>query len=90
MNHKQALESLKSVGLAVTQEELLAATRRSYLRGLALERKQGYEDSDYTLPAQVFEHPNPHLKTPNFVTPEFFRELKAKVWAVFDKEIAAL
>jgi aldehyde:ferredoxin oxidoreductase len=90
MNHKQALESLKSVGLAVTQEELLAATRRSYLRGLALERKQGYEDSDYTLPAQVFEHPNPHLKTPNFVTPEFFRELKTKVWAVFDKEIAAL
>jgi len=90
MNHQQALTSLKSIGLPVTQEELLAATRRAYLRGLALERKQGYEDSDYTLPAQVFENPNPHLKTPNFVTPEFFSQLKAKVWAVFDKEIAAL
>jgi aldehyde:ferredoxin oxidoreductase len=90
MSHKQALDSLKSIGLEITQEQLLAATRRSYLRGLALERKQGYEDSDYALPAQVFENPNPNLKTPNFVTPEFFRELKTKVWAVFDKELAAL
>ncbi len=90
MNHKMALDSLKSVGIEITQEQLLAATRRAYLRGLALERKQGYEDSDYTLPAQVFENPNPNLKTPNFITPEFFRELKTKVWAVFDKELAAL
>jgi aldehyde:ferredoxin oxidoreductase len=90
MNHKAVLDSLKSVGIEISQEELLAATRRAYLRGLALERKQGYEDSDYTLPAQAFEAPNPALKTPAFVTPEFFKELKGKVWAVFDKEIAAL
>jgi aldehyde:ferredoxin oxidoreductase len=91
INHKLALEAIKSAtGLEVSQEELLAAVRKTYLRGLALERKQGYDDSDYTLPAQVFESPNPNVKTPHFVTPEFFAELKSRVWAVFDREIAAL
>jgi aldehyde:ferredoxin oxidoreductase len=91
INHKTALESIQAVtGLAIPQEDLLKAVRRTYLRGLALERKQGYADSDYTLPAQVFENPNPNLKTPNFITPEFFSELKRRVWAVFDPEIAAL
>ncbi|HUJ75925.1 MAG TPA: aldehyde ferredoxin oxidoreductase C-terminal domain-containing protein, partial [bacterium] len=90
-NHKMVLQAIKSAtGLEVSQEDLLAATRRAYLRGLKLERQQGYGDSDYTLPAQVFESPNPKLRTPNFVTPEFFRELKTRVWAVFDKELAAL
>ena len=64
--------------------------RRAFLRGLALERKQAYSDEDYTLPAQVFEDPNANLKTENFITPEFFAEMKSRVWAVLDKEIAAL
>ncbi len=91
INHKMALDSIKhATGMEVSQEELLKAVRKTYLRGLALERKQGYGDSDYTLPAQVFESPNPAVTTPAFVTPEFFAELKTRVWAVFDKEIAAL
>ena len=91
MNHKMALTALKeATGLEIAQEELLAAVRRAFLRGLVLERRQGYTDDEYTLPAQVFESPNPNLGTPNFITPEFFRELKERVWAVFRPEMDAL
>ena len=91
MTPEMALTAVKEAsGLEVSEEELKAAIRRAFLRGLALERKQAYEDDDYTLPAQVFESPNENLKTPNFITPEFFSEMKAKVWAVFDKEMEAL
>ncbi len=90
MNHKMALTALKDVGLELEQEELLAAVRRAFLRGLALEARQGYDDTDYTLPAQVFEDPNPGLGTPNFITPEFFSQLKERVWAVFKPEMEAL
>jgi len=90
MNHKMALVALKDVGLEVSQEDLLAAVRRAFLRGLALEARQGYDDTDYTLPAQVFEDPNPGLGTPSFITPEFFGQLKARVWEVFRPEMEAL
>jgi aldehyde:ferredoxin oxidoreductase len=91
MNLDMALTAIKeATGLQVSPEELQAAFRRAFLRALALERKQGYEDGDYTLPAQVFEHPNPKLKTENFVTPEFFSELKSRVWAVLEPEMEAL
>ena len=79
-----------ATGMDITKDEMKAAVRRAFLRGLVLERKQGYEDEDYTLPAQVFESPNPNLKTPNFVTPEFFSELKKKVWEVLEPEMEAL
>ncbi len=91
MNHGMALTALKeATGMELSQEELLAAVRRAFLRGLALEAKQGYEDADYTLPAQVFEDPNDNLSTPNFITPEFFSALKERVWAVFRPEMEQL
>ena len=91
MNPEMALSAIKeTTGLEVSAGEMSAAIRRVFLRGLALERKQAYGDEDYTLPAQVFEHPNPNLKTENFITPEFFAEMKTKVWEVLDKEIEAL
>ena len=91
MNHKMALTALKgATGLEISQEDLLAAVRRAFLRGLLLEEKQGYGEADYTLPAQVFESPNPNTDTPPFITPEFFSELRAKVWAVFRPEMEAL
>jgi aldehyde:ferredoxin oxidoreductase len=91
MNHKMALTALKeATGLVVSQEELLAATRRAFLRGLVLEQRQGYQDAEYTLPSQVFESPNPKLGVPSFVTPEFFGELKKRVWAVFRPEMEQL
>ena len=91
MNHTAALQAIQgATGLELSQDELLAAVRRAYLRGLKLERKQGYELGDYTLPAQVFEEPNSKLETPHFITREFFSELRDRVWAVFDPEIQAL
>lgn len=78
------------VGMEVTPEELTASTRRAFLRGLNLERKQGYTDEEYTLPAQVFESPNPVLEKHHFVTPEYFQELKKRVWAVLEPEMAQL
>ena len=91
MTPEMALSAIKeTTGLEVSGEELTAAIRRAFLRGLALERKQAYGDEDYTLPAQVFEDPNGKLKTENFITPEFFAEMKSKVWEVLDKEIEAL
>lgn len=76
-------------GLKISAEELLAAVRRSFIRALWLERKQGYTRDDYTLPDQVFDNPNPALKAEPFVTREFFAQLSERVWHVFDQEIAA-
>ena len=91
LNVETAPAALKhEVGLDVSKEDLLAAVRRSFVRALWLERKQGFERADYTLPGQVFEDPNPALKTKPFLTREFFDELSDRVWKVFDAEIDAL
>lgn len=91
MNHAMALTALKATtGLEITQDDLLASVRRAFLRALVLEARQGYEDSDYTLPAQVFESPNTNTDTPAFITPEFFSQLKERVWAVFKPEMDEL
>ena len=95
LNTETAPAALRQeVGLDVTKDELLAAVRRSFVRALWLERKQGYDRSDYTLPAQVFDRPNPALQMPqpsgHFITREFFDELSARVWSIFDEEIASL
>ncbi len=85
------VDCLKSeFGLEVTEEELRGAVRRSFLRGLALERRQGYEKDEYALPAEVADDPNPHIKIPNVTSKEFFAELEAKVWAVFEPEMEGL
>jgi hypothetical protein len=38
----------------------------------------------------VFEDPNPNTGTPQFITPEFFRALSERVWAVFRPEMDKL
>ena len=93
LNVDQAPQALlHEVGLEISKEELLVAVRRAFVRALWLERKQGYRREDYTLPSQVFDQPNPSLQLPSqpFLTREFFDELSQRVWAIFDKEIAAL
>jgi aldehyde:ferredoxin oxidoreductase len=77
-------------GIEIEPPQLLAAIRRAYIRGLWLERKQGFEPSDYTLPSEVFDRPNEKLGAGPFITREFFTALSERVWAVFDKEIAAV
>ena len=88
--HRLKVAIGEASGLEVSVEELQASARQAFLRGLALERKQGYADGDYTLPDQVFDHPNEKLKTPNFITREFFSEMKRRVWEVLNPEIDAL
>ena len=85
------VDCLKSEhGIEVTTADLRAAVRKAFLRGLALELRQGYEKEEFTLPAEVFENPNPHIKLPRIATPEFFGELSDRVWAVFEPELQGL
>lgn len=91
MDNSMLIEAIKTeTSLQVHPEELVAAVRRAYLRGLKLELKQGYEDSEFTLPAQVFDKRNGNITLPHFVTPDFFAELKKRVWAILEPEMAAL
>lgn len=85
------VDCLKSeCGLEVNTEEIKAAVHRAFLLGLLLERRQGYEKSEYALPAEVVLEPNPHLKVPNITSHTFFAELERRVWQIFDPEIEAL
>ena len=85
------VDCLKSeFGLEMKEEDLKAAVHRAFLRGLALERRQGYEKNEYALPAEVTEHPNLHIKVPNITSPEFFSELQRKIWEVFEPEMKGL
>lgn len=80
----------QEIGFEIAPPEWVAAIRRAYIRGLWLERKQGFEPSDYTLPPEVFDRPNEKLGLGPFITRDFFSALSERVWAVFDKEIAAI
>lgn len=85
---QMVVDCLKSeLALEVTAEGLAAAVRRAFLRGLAMELKQGYTKAEFALPAEVFESPNPHIKLPRIATPEFFAELEKRVWAIFEPEL---
>ena len=70
-------------GFEIAPQEFLATVRRAYIRGLWLERKQGFERSDYTLPSEVFDCPNDQLGLGPFVTREFFSALSERVWTRF-------
>ena len=80
----------EAVGLELTSAEIVAAVRRAYLRGLALELRQGFAEDEYTLPSQVLEDPNPNLTLPNFIDGEFLEQLRQRVWSVFLPEMAGL
>jgi aldehyde:ferredoxin oxidoreductase len=79
-----AFRDLYSV--ALTQEEMVHATMRTYLRGLLLERRQGTTLDDYVLPERTYTQ-NPHVKLPHFITPEFWAELRQRVFKAFDQKI---
>jgi aldehyde:ferredoxin oxidoreductase len=75
-------------GVEVTLADMLHATQRTYLRGLLLERQQGTTLDDYVLPARTYEQ-NPHVQLPHFITPEFWQELRTRVFQAFDRQIEA-
>lgn len=91
VNHEMIPKAIKlTAGIEIASTDIVAAVRRAYLRGLALERRQGYGEDDYTLPAQVFTSPNPNVTLPKFITPEFFAQLTARVWEIFEPEMQGL
>jgi aldehyde:ferredoxin oxidoreductase len=77
-------------GLEVTKEDLKSAVKRAFLRGLALEMKQGYSKEEFCLPAEVTEKPNRNITLPMLTTPEFLSELETRVWEVFDRDLKTL
>jgi aldehyde:ferredoxin oxidoreductase len=77
-----------AVGLDIDAEGLLDATRRTFLRGYAAERAQGFTTEDYAMPAEAHD-PAPGMTLPYFNTPEFFEEMRAQVNAVFDERATA-
>jgi aldehyde:ferredoxin oxidoreductase len=88
---QMVVDCLKSeFNLEVTTEALAASVHRAFLRGLALELRQGYEKEEYTLPAEVWERPNTNIKLPNITSPEFIAELQNRVWEIFEPQLAGL
>jgi aldehyde:ferredoxin oxidoreductase len=73
-------------GVSLTRDDMVHATVRTYLRGLLLERRQGTTLDDYVLPERAYTH-NPNVKLPHFITPEFWTELRARVFKAFDQKI---
>ncbi len=71
----------------VTTDAIRSAVRRAFLRGLALELRQGYTKEEFSIPAEVHENPNPNIKLPNITTPEFLDKLAERVWEIFEPEI---
>ncbi|QXE89720.1 aldehyde:ferredoxin oxidoreductase [Geomonas subterranea] len=92
IGHDIIVRALKeAAGLEIASEEIIAAVRRAYLRGLALELRQGFhEEKEYTLPSQVMDDPNPKVTLPKFITNEFLGELRQRVWSVFKPEMEGL
>lgn len=85
------VDCLKSeFGLEVVEDDLRAAVRRAFLRGLVLERRQGYAKDEYRLPAEAAENPNPNIKLPNLAATDFFSKLERRVWEVFEPEMEGL
>jgi aldehyde:ferredoxin oxidoreductase len=72
----QAVEAL--TGLKFDVDTLKRVIRRTFLRGYRLERRQGFTDDDYTMPAEAHQQ-NTGIELPYFNTPEFFGELKPRV-----------
>ena len=77
-----------AAGLAVSGDDLREVVSRTYLRGYASERRQGFVEEDYVVPAEAHV-PIEHSKVPKFNTPEFFAELQARVLGVFDERARA-
>jgi aldehyde:ferredoxin oxidoreductase len=88
---QMVVDCLKSeFNLEVTPEAIAAAVRRAFLRGLALELRQGYTKAEFTLPAEIFDNPNPNIRVPRITSPVYFAELSKRVWAIFEPELEGL
>ena len=88
---QMVVDCLKSeFDLDVGTEDIRAAVRRAFLRGLALELRQGYTKAEFCLPAEVIEDPNPNIKLPSITSPEFIEKLEQRVWEIFEPELKGI
>ncbi len=88
---QMVVDCLKSeFDLDVSIDNIRAAVRRAFLRGLALELRQGYTKAEFCLPAEVSENPNQNIKLPNITSPEFIEKLEKRVWEIFEPELEGL
>lgn len=81
---------LSEHGLKVSAADIRTSVRKAFLRGLALELRQGYSKDEFCLPAEIFDNPNPHIKLPRIATHEFFDALSKRVWKIFEPEMEDL
>jgi aldehyde:ferredoxin oxidoreductase len=77
-----------AAGLDITTDELSDVVMRTFLRGYANERVQGFEITDYALPAEAHE-PMAGSDLPHFNTVEFFEQVRAEVIETLDQRAAA-
>jgi aldehyde:ferredoxin oxidoreductase len=77
------------LGLDLAKDDVKWSVLKTFIRGYALEKKQGFDESDYVLPERTYEQ-NPNVKLPYFITPEFFGELKKRVLRRFDTLVEEL
>jgi aldehyde:ferredoxin oxidoreductase len=77
-------------GLEISAAAIKAAVKKAFLRGLALELRQGYSKAEFRLPQEVFDSPNPHIQLPRITSPEFIAELEQRVWEIFEPQLAGL
>lgn len=84
--NENVVDSLNDMfGVSLTEDNVNQAIRRSYLRGRLLEKKVGYTDEEYDVPARVYERANDNVKMPSFITREFMDELKKRTEANWDR-----
>lgn len=88
---QMVVDCLKSeFNLEVSTDDIRAAVRRAFLRGLALELRQGYTKAEFCLPAEVSEDPNSHINLPNITSSEFIAQLEKRVWEIFEPELEGI
>lgn len=88
---QMVVDCLKSeFNLDISTDEIRAAVRRAFLRGLALELRQGYTKDEFCIPAEVVKNPNPNIKLTNITGPEFLDQLATRVWEIFEPELEGI
>ncbi|HMB15187.1 MAG TPA: aldehyde ferredoxin oxidoreductase C-terminal domain-containing protein [Pelovirga sp.] len=85
---QMVVDCLKSdFNLEVTEEDLRAAVHRAFILGLIMEKRQGYTEAEYALPAEVAKIPNPHIKIPDISNLAYIEQLSQRVWAEFKPDM---
>ena len=85
---RMVVDCLKSeFDFDITEQQLADAVHRAFLRGLALEFRQGYTKEEFSIPAEVYENPNPNIALPNITDKDFLDRLAERVWDIFEPEI---